>query len=761
MVGKTLGPYRVDRKLGQGGMGTVYLAHDTNLQRPVAVKVLSAQLAGDLEYVDRFVREARLAAQISHANVVQVYYAAAEEGVAFMALELIEGGSLKELAEQGKLSPRQAVQIARDAARGLGAAHKRGIVHRDLKPENILLTQDGDVKIADFGLARSGVSTITQTGIYMGTPHYSSPEQCATDSVSPVSDLYSLGVVLYELLAGQLPHDAKTPVALFSKIMSSPPPPLVELCPDLPPSLIAVVDKLLEKQPEDRYPDAAALVEDLERVLPSLGDDSSRVLPSSSGLGSAIAATVRVKTPAAKEAEALLASFGARTTPPEEGYTPPTTSMVMRLGSLAVLLLLVSGGLYMWLSGLSQSASRPAQLAVVPRFENGTSAEDFAWLADAIPEFLASELGAEIEFKLDGIEDFKDAEGVRGRLGGTGWEGAVGGRYYDTPGGILVTLACVYPGGTVTHSFPISREKVLEELAGGVETFAGKVRAEARVVDRLPAVDADRVASRGAPEASAGWDGAPAAPAPMPSRQISQDAMPAELEPGGSLMGESRAARKELGGDVGTGDGQADASQGGRDEAEELAGEGDSSKAKTSLDAKKLDAGRGVARERGQKEETDALEVLSEKQRADAPLQSPSADRPAAPEPPAQDPADSDFAADDVQPVANDPGATYKPNAQSSEPEAEKNAQLNGFTADKDAASSSEGNAASLDRLRQRLATCSQVELGNVVTEVSKSQDPAACSVALECLEARESEFASPGMVQFFRMKLNKALGGE
>ncbi|MEZ6186567.1 MAG: serine/threonine-protein kinase [Planctomycetota bacterium] len=563
MAGRTLGPYRVDRKLGQGGMGAVYLAHDTNLHRPVAVKVLTPQLVDDVEYVDRFVREARLAAQINHANVVQVYYAAAEEGVAFMALELIEGGSLKELAEEGRLPARQAVQIVRDAARGLGAAHARGIVHRDLKPENILLTRGGDVKLADFGLARSGVSTITQTGIYMGTPHYSSPEQCATEDVSPASDLYSLGVVLYELLAGCLPHDAKTPVALFSQIMSAPPPPLAERCPELPRSLIAVVDRLLQKKPEDRYPDAAALVADLERVLPSLSGEEQVRLPSSTGVGSAIAATVRVETPADKEARALLASFGATTVAPEQGYSPPTRSMVGRLAALAGALLLVSGGLYLWLNGLSQRATRPARVAVVRTWTNGTHSTDFAWLEEAIPEFVAAELGAPIELELEDMGDLRDTGRVQTRLHATPWEGAVGGKFFAQGEQVGVTIRAVLSNGEqVVLTRVLGREQLLSELAGAVTDFAAEFRAKARVHDVQGATQAEAVASLNeeasdsaplpAPGAPADDASAPAAPAPSsaarrPAAPRQEPSAPAEKAK--RELTEEQAEAEPLGGE--------------------------------------------------------------------------------------------------------------------------------------------------------------------------------------------------------------------
>ncbi|MCW8140878.1 MAG: serine/threonine protein kinase, partial [Planctomycetota bacterium] len=277
LTGRRLGVYRLEALLGRGGMGAVYRAVDTALDRPVAVKVLAPNLAADEEYVERFVREARTAARLNHPHVVQIYGAGCEGGVAFMTLELVTGGSLAAQLERLRTFPlRRACEVARDMARGLAAAHALGVVHRDLKPENVLLTAEGVVKLADFGLARSlSAQRITQTGAFMGTPQYSSPEQCNGAEVGFASDLYSLGVVLYELLAGRPPHEAPTPLALFKKILADEIPPISRTRADVPPSLQAVLERLLRKDPAERYPSAEALAADLERIIARMPPASS------------------------------------------------------------------------------------------------------------------------------------------------------------------------------------------------------------------------------------------------------------------------------------------------------------------------------------------------------------------------------------------------------------------------------------------------------------------------------------------------------
>ena len=276
-IPRRLGAFEVEAPIGRGGMGAVFRGRDPMLDRPVAIKVIGEELLGDLDYVERFLREARTAARLSHPNVVAVYGAGHDQGVAWIAFELVEGGTLSGFARALAPFPvREACRVARDAAQGLAAAHALGIVHRDLKPDNVLLTAAGQVKLADFGLARTaGDQRITQTGAFVGTPQYCSPEQCNGEDTGPASDLYSLGVVLYELLAGRPPHEAPTPIALFKRILTDPPPPLARE--GVPPSLLAVVERLLRKEPADRYASAEELARDLERILerlPAPADDA-------------------------------------------------------------------------------------------------------------------------------------------------------------------------------------------------------------------------------------------------------------------------------------------------------------------------------------------------------------------------------------------------------------------------------------------------------------------------------------------------------
>ncbi len=267
------GRYSILRTLGGGGMARVYLAHDEVLGREVALKVLRDQYAEDAEFAERFKREARSAASLSHPNIVSVYdRGVAEDGTSYIAMEYVTGGSLKErISQEGILDTKSAASVALQITEALEAAHGRGVIHRDIKPHNVLLTSTGDVKVADFGIARAAAHTsISQTSLVLGTASYMSPEQALGEAVDPRSDLYSLGVVLYEMLTGELPYAADNPVAVSMKHVNEPLRPPREVNPEIPESMDAIVTKLLAKDPDDRYEGATELAEDLRRVRDGL-----------------------------------------------------------------------------------------------------------------------------------------------------------------------------------------------------------------------------------------------------------------------------------------------------------------------------------------------------------------------------------------------------------------------------------------------------------------------------------------------------------
>src|SRR5215218_8533712 len=254
-------------------MAKVYLAHDKVLERDVALKVLREEFAEDEEFTERFKREAQSAAALSHPNIVQVYdRGEAEDRTSYIAMEYVPGGTLKErISERGPLDPGVAVSLALQIAVALGAAHESGVVHRDIKPQNILLSATGDAKVADFGIARAAdATTISHLGDILGTAKYMSPEQATGKPATPKSDLYSLGVVLYEMLTGELPYTAESSVAVSMKHVNDLLHPPKELNPGIPEDLNALVSKLLAKHPEDRYESAAELGEDLRRKCDGL-----------------------------------------------------------------------------------------------------------------------------------------------------------------------------------------------------------------------------------------------------------------------------------------------------------------------------------------------------------------------------------------------------------------------------------------------------------------------------------------------------------
>jgi eukaryotic-like serine/threonine-protein kinase len=263
--------YRLERRLGVGGMATVQLAFDTRLERYVAVKLLAEHLADDRSFVSRFRREALAAARLVHPNVVQVFDFGLDEATHrnFIVMEYVDGKSCAEiLRERRSLSPRDAVDILAQSCRGLDYAHRNGVVHRDVKPGNLLVSRERMVKLADFGIAKAAEqSDITKVGSVLGTAAYLAPEQARGEPAGPASDLYALGVVAYQLMAGRLPYDAASLTDLARLQDSSPPPRLDEVAPDVPPSLAAAVALALHRDPARRYDNAAEMEEALREGL--------------------------------------------------------------------------------------------------------------------------------------------------------------------------------------------------------------------------------------------------------------------------------------------------------------------------------------------------------------------------------------------------------------------------------------------------------------------------------------------------------------
>jgi tRNA A-37 threonylcarbamoyl transferase component Bud32 len=263
------GRYRLESKLGSGGMSTVYLAMDEVLDRPVAVKLLHREISEEADQLERFRREARAAARLSHPNLVGVIDAGEDDGRPYIVFEYIDGRTLKRrLQEEGRLPVDEAVAYAIEIGRGLIAAHARKLVHRDVKPQNVLIDPDGRAKVTDFGIARSlEQQGMTATGRVLGTTDYVSPEQAMGEDVDERSDVYSLGVVLYEMLTGDVPFRAETQVGVAMKHVNEPMPDVQAKRPEVSAAVAAVVDRATTKDPRDRYATVAEMVRDLEQTL--------------------------------------------------------------------------------------------------------------------------------------------------------------------------------------------------------------------------------------------------------------------------------------------------------------------------------------------------------------------------------------------------------------------------------------------------------------------------------------------------------------
>ena len=263
LVGRTLAGFRIEKKIGSGAVGAVYLAEQVALSRPVAFKVLSGGRARSAEYLARFTREARAVARLVHPNAVQVYDVGQADGYHFIALEYVDGQSLSELLERrGRLPWRAALEIARQAASSLARAHELGIIHRDIKPENLMLSRRGEVKVTDFGLARlGGDPSITHHGTILGTPFYMSPEQAEGSEAGAAADIYSLGCTLYHMLAGNPPFEGLTALDVARKHVVEPPRPLSEAAGGVPESVSGLVLEMMRKRPAERPASGRELLE--------------------------------------------------------------------------------------------------------------------------------------------------------------------------------------------------------------------------------------------------------------------------------------------------------------------------------------------------------------------------------------------------------------------------------------------------------------------------------------------------------------------
>src|SRR4051812_37610596 len=331
--------YRLLGRLGSGGMADVWCAEDSLLNRRVALKFLHPRFAQDEQFVERFRREASAAAGLQHPNVVGVFDRGVVDGSHYIAMEYVEGASLKDLIQRG-LSVPEAVEIVRQVLAGVKYAHERGIIHRDLKPQNVLVDGEGRARVTDFGIARAGVSEITQTGSVLGTAQYLSPEQAQGLPVTAASDIYSIGVMLYEALTGTVPFDADSPVTVALKQVSERPRPPSELNPQVSRALDGVVMRALAKDPANRF----ASAEEFRQAL-----DAAEADPSGAGFGDT--------------ASYAAVAAAAGTEPPPPPPPPPEEQRFFTRGRLALLalILLALAGVLVYLL-LIKDGSTPSVL---------------------------------------------------------------------------------------------------------------------------------------------------------------------------------------------------------------------------------------------------------------------------------------------------------------------------------------------------------------------------------------------------------------
>jgi serine/threonine-protein kinase len=364
LTGVTLGDFHVDRLLGRGGMGEVYLATQLSLNRPVALKVLLSAFSANPTYLGRLKSEATAVAKLNHPNIVHVYMSGCIDDIHFIAMEYVQGTNLKDyITKKGALDLPLAYSIMKQTGQAIGAAGAVGLIHRDVKPENILITRKGRVKVADFGLCRDlepGSVHLTQSGVTMGTPLYMSPEQAQGHEVDHRSDLYSLGVTFYHMLAGEPPFRGDTPLAVALKQLRENPRSLLIYRPDLPVELDRLILKLMAKSPGDRYQSAELMLADLGKLRDSIMAGSSPTISETSSGRAPGAVDARADDPGARRSPALSAPLPAEEPSPGWGATSATglVRLSWRLIAATAAACAVVGAVAGW------SARNPSVMAV-------------------------------------------------------------------------------------------------------------------------------------------------------------------------------------------------------------------------------------------------------------------------------------------------------------------------------------------------------------------------------------------------------------
>ncbi len=372
------GRYEIVRHLARGGMAEVYLARDLLLDRPVALKVLFPEFSGNQSFVERFRREARAAANLNHPNIVSIYDWGEENGTYFIVMEYIDGLTLREVIRaEGRVAPERAAAIGADIAAALQFAHNGGVIHRDVKPGNVLIS--GMVKVTDFGIARANdpQESLTQTGAVMGTATYFSPEQAQGVAIDPRSDVYSLGVVLYEMVAGRPPFTGESPVAIAYQHVRETPVPVSEHNPHVPPEFEAVVMKAMAKNRGDRYSSADELRADLVRFGRGQPVYAAAPPPPAAADVTGVMGATQVQSRAAADGTQMMAATGVVTTQAEPDRPRRTgvyfVVLVVLLGLLAAFLVLLAQQL-----GVGGSSS-----AIVPQVVGFSEADAVRELANA------------------------------------------------------------------------------------------------------------------------------------------------------------------------------------------------------------------------------------------------------------------------------------------------------------------------------------------------------------------------------------------